>query len=262
MLSILCKYRGAVQLLSNKSTTNRRFPKVSAYSYMDIPQQLTRTFSMKTETEFLTLCMNALKDLGGKLNVYRLQKAWAEYALSPNRKYHDKNHILHVVAWIEQKLSVFPSPKICLPTIFLAALYHDVVYEIDNPKNEELSAKKASSDLSLMGVSPIYIARVVGDIMCTCHKEDPETMEGKYMADADLASFILPIEEAWQNTQLLHIESGKSAADFARGNAGFLKSLLERPRIYYSPYMDDEEKIARQNIALIIKRLNTGELKD
>ena len=214
---------------------------------------------MKTTSDLITACISSLGLLGAtKVSPRVVERVCQEYARSNARVYHDTEHILHVASWIEGKTTLYPNPRVLPSTLMLATLYHDVVYQIGSLENEELSAERAATELASMGVGSQYIARIVSDIMDTRHQGEPETIEGRYMVDADLSSLALPIEGFWENTNQLWQESGKPADVFAKGNSGFLKSLLARPRIYYSPCMDVEEKIARANIAEITRRLDEG----
>lgn len=214
---------------------------------------------MKTTSELITQCISSLGLLGATaVSPQVVGQVCQEYARSNARVYHDTDHILHVASWIQDKTSLYPNPHVLTSTLMLATLYHDVVYQIGSLENEELSAERAARDLAAMGVRFQYIARIVSDIMDTRHQCEPETMEGRYMVDADLSSLALPIEGFWENTNQLWQESGKDAASFAKGNSAFLKSLLTRPRIFYSPCMDVEEKIARANISVITRRLDEG----
>jgi predicted metal-dependent HD superfamily phosphohydrolase len=221
-----------------------------------------RTLHMKTlsESELIKLFISSLGSLGAKQYLSStVERVWGLYEESPRRIYHAKPHIVYVVSWIVHHIKSNPTEGIFLPRLIASMLGHDSIYNIGSVTNEKDSASLAHLDLTHMGVRLHHVTCIERDIMDTCHQCEPDSMEGKCMADADLSSLTRAPDLLWVDTHKLWQESGKDADSFARGNSGFLKSLLGRPRIYYSPYMTkDDECNARTSITEIVRRLDAG----
>ena len=102
------------------------------------------------------------------------------------------------------------------------------------------------------GVLPNSIRNLVDElIMDTCHRTEPETADGKLLADIDLTSFGLPWEQYLADGKNVQQEFnfGDNGSN-STSTSGFLKYLAGRNYIYYSPYYREHfEKSAQNNIS-------------
>lgn len=214
-----------------------------------------KTLTLLSETELLKLCVSALGSLGAKMYVSTtVTTVWELYG-KPGRDYHDKLHILHTISWVVGKIKSNPALNISKPRLIVALLYHDAICVPGSTTNEEESREMMVRDLTRMGVPDAEIKQIAADILDTKHQKEPETEEGKCMVDADISGLALPVEEVWADTNKLFTESGRDACTFARCTSAFLQMLLDRPTIYRSQFMIEEEPVAQANVCELVARL-------
>ncbi|WP_081994452.1 DUF4031 domain-containing protein [Kocuria sp. ZOR0020] len=108
-----------------------------------------------------------------------LLAGWGE----EHRHYHDRTHLLAVLATLDELTDGSPPLE-----VVLAAWFHDVVYEGQAGADEEASAQFALSTLPQVGMdqdTADEVARLVR--MTTHHNPDPQDTHGALLSDADLA---------------------------------------------------------------------------
>lgn len=166
---------------------------------------------------------------------------------SRGRHYHDLRHILHCL-----KEAQLVSDRLVDPVTVIAAIfYHDAVYDPTRADNEERSAELAGRDLAAMGKSQRFIAEVRDLILDTRHQVSPESNDGRYLVDIDLAILGAPPAEfdAYERAirqEYAHVPD----AAFRGGRARILQSFVDRPRIYGTDVFHDRyEHAARANLA-------------
>lgn len=214
-----------------------------------------KTLTLLSETELLRLCISSLGSLGAKR--YLSETVFAVWRLygKPGRDYHGKLHLLHTISWVVGKITSNPALNISKPRLIVALLYHDAICVPGSTTNEEKSREMMVDDLTRMGVPDVEIKQIAVDILDTKHQEEPETEEGKCMVDADISGLSLSMEEVWTDTNRLFTESGRDACTFATCTSAFLRMLLDRPTIYWSKFMVEEEIVARANVCELVARL-------
>jgi len=215
-----------------------------------------KTLTLLSEAELLKLCISALGSLGAKMHVSTTVKTVWELYGKPGRDYHGKLHILHTIGWVVANITSNPALNISKPRLIVALLYHDAVCVPGSTTNEEESCEMMVRDLSRMGVPDAEIKQIAVDILDTKHQKEPETEEGKCMVDADISGFALSIEDVWADTGKLFRESCRDARTFAKCTGAFLCMLLDRPAIYQSRFMVEEEVVAQANIRELVARLS------
>jgi predicted metal-dependent HD superfamily phosphohydrolase len=173
---------------------------------------------------------------------------------APGRHYHDLRHVHRCL-----KEAQLVSDRLVDPTKVIAAIfYHDAVYEPTRSDNEERSADPAERELRAMGKADAFVAEVRDLIMDTRHQVSPESNDGQYLVDLDLA--ILGAQpaafdeyEGAVRREYAHVPDEA----FRAGRAKILQSFVDRPRIYGTGVFHDRyEQAARANLARSLAALS------
>jgi predicted metal-dependent HD superfamily phosphohydrolase len=133
----------------------------------------------------------------------------------------------------------------------LAAWYHDAVYQ-GRPDDEELSARRAESDLASLGLPVALIAEVGRLVRLTAtHRPAPGDRNGEVLCDADLASLGSEPERYRANTAAIRAENHHVADDaFRTRRARIVRELLAAPAVFHTPLARSRwESRARANLA-------------
>ena len=166
---------------------------------------------------------------------------------SASRIYHTLDHIQKVLKTIEQMRSL----NLNLPTIQLAAWFHDVIYDSITKDNEENSAEYAEVVLSSLKIPKTTIAQVNNLILYTKnHQAAAADIDSQILLDADLAIFGSTESEYRDYAQAICQEySWVSDAEYRFRRKEVLQNFLQRKRIYLTQHLfvNLEEK-ARQNL--------------
>jgi predicted metal-dependent HD superfamily phosphohydrolase len=165
---------------------------------------------------------------------------WAE----PHRAYHDRRHLLAVLEAVDQ---LHPQPS---TAVRLAAWFHDVVYDVREPDNEERSARLAQQRLL------VPLGGEVARLVRTTVTHEAADRDGQVLCDADLAVLGADPQRyaeysADVRREYAHVPDPVYAAARAQVLRGFL-----RPRIYHTDVARDRwEESARHNLSAEIARL-------
>lgn len=212
-------------------------------------------------TELLTPWRNALAAFGVSIDV--ADRACANLAAryaEPQRHYHTQAHLAAVIRglWKARTLTLD------LPTLLLAAFFHDVVYDSRRSDNEEQSAAHADTVLRDLGV-PEDARRRIGElILLTQHSTPPADAEGSLkqdidaclLLDADLAILGAPPPDYDRYAAQVRQEyAWVPEAEFRSGRAAVLRQFLVRPRLFHTNLFLDLEDQARSNLAREISML-------
>lgn len=163
-----------------------------------------------------------------------------------DRHYHNLNHINHIIATLN-RFSDFQNPR----AVYLAAWFHDFVYDPQASDNEIQSARAARDLLANLGESPATIERVNLLILATQgHQIDPHDRDLCIFLDADLAILGTSpaIYQAYQQS-IRREYSWVADAAYQTGRIRVLESFLARDRLYHTELLFNElESIARLNL--------------
>ncbi|MBD2693972.1 hypothetical protein [Anabaena catenula] len=171
---------------------------------------------------------------------------------SPNRYYHTLEHIYHVLNTIDT-LQIYAQD---LPSVQLAAWFHDVVYDAQAQDNEEKSADYAEQMLTNLGIVASKITKVKSLILNTKnHKAD--NLDSQVLIDADLGILAAEPVNYQKYAQAIRQEyAWVSEVDYITGRQQVLERFLQRQRIYFTPLMlEVAEASARLNIQVKIDTL-------
>ena len=178
---------------------------------------------------------------------------WAELREQfgrPNRHYHDETHIAHCLVELDGARDLIGNPDM----VELALWFHDAIYEPGDKKNElhsaELFLGYAQDALPVVLVKEVYDA-----ILATVHQQQPERNNARFVVDIDLSSFGLPWPEFMADCHALRKEQvNLPDSEFYPGKRKFLRHLIERSNIFFTPYFRQRyEDAARANIERYLK---------
>ncbi len=181
--------------------------------------------------------------------------------IQPDRHYHNLTHILQVLTTIDRFSATLQNPS----AVYLAAWFHDFIYDSQAADNELQSAKAAGKLLTVVGADKDLIDRVRVLILATQgHQIDPDDPELCMFLDADLA--ILgsePLQYLVYQQSIRREYSWVSDAAYRAGRIRALEHFLHRERLYHTDLLFNElESIARDNINTEIFQLNAANSLD
>jgi len=173
---------------------------------------------------------------------YTLFDDLVERYREPHRHYHNLEHIAEVLKVASKLIDAAGNSD----AVYLAAWYHDAIYDPSAKDNEERSAELAVKSLGDVGVDVKTVQRVAMLIQATAHAgeitTDPDTA---VLLDADLA--ILAAEEQRYRRYAAAI---RQEYDYVVGRSHVLEQFLKRPRIYLTERMLAEAEVsARRNVS-------------
>lgn len=160
----------------------------------------------------------------------RLISRWSE----PHRQYHDRAHLLAVLRALDLLRSrgepVGPFPR----APWLAAWFHDAVYQGVAGQDEEDSAALAERLLPPAGVPADEVAEVARLVrLTTSHWPEADDAAGRLLCDADLEVLARPQPAYARYVAAVRREySHVPGADFAVGRAEVLRTLLGTVPLY------------------------------
>ncbi|BAZ30827.1 hypothetical protein NIES4074_32940 [Cylindrospermum sp. NIES-4074] len=172
---------------------------------------------------------------------------------TPSRHYHTLKHIHHILVTIDT-LQAYATD---LPSVQLAAWFHDVVYDTQAKDNEERSADCAGEMLKSLEIPLSKINTVTSLILQTKHHQ-PDDIDSQILLDADLAILAAnPVEYQEYANAIRQEYAWVSETDYIKGRQQVLERFLQRQHIYSTPLMFKlAEQSARSNIRAEIQMLN------
>lgn len=183
-----------------------------------------------------------------------LLERWAQ----PHRHYHDRSHLLAVLEAVDllERAGADPGPE--PRAVRLAAWFHDAVYAGDPAapagQDEADSAALAGRVLAdpRLAVPAVVVDEVVRLVLLTAaHDPAPQDAAGALLCDADLEVLgRSPAAYARYTAAVRRDFAHVSDADWARGRAAVLESLLAADRLYRTAEGHNRwESAARRNLA-------------
>lgn len=165
------------------------------------------------------------------------------------RCYHKQTHLTHCLQEFDKAILSMDCPD----AIELALWFHDAVYVPGATDNELRSAElfRQWGDISF---SSDFVDKICQLILVTMHKQPPNGSDECYIVDIDLSSFGVNWSRFLQDSENVRKESAfVPDAVYYPSHAGFLKRLLNRPRIFYTDFFYVRyEEAARCNIKRLL----------
>ncbi|GAA3141309.1 hypothetical protein GCM10010521_29830 [Streptomyces rameus] len=174
----------------------------------------------------------------------------------PQRRYHTVAHLTAVLDHIDVLETYAADPD----AVRLAAWFHDAVYLPERSENEERSARLAERALPEAGVPDATTAEVARLVRLTVtHDPADDDRDGQVLCDADLAILAAPPSAYAAYTADVREEYHFVPNDaFRAGRAAVLRQLLGLPRLFRTPYGQEEwEATARYNLTGELEMLST-----
>lgn len=176
---------------------------------------------------------------------------------SPKRIYHKREHILDCMDQLFKiKHNISEDSFI---ELFLAILFHDIVYEIWGPEweNEHKSAELAQNILERLNIKWDKIKKIKNLILLTIsHTTKDNDKDGQYMIDIDL-SIMGRTREQYQK-YMKGVEKEYSAYPkeiYLKGRKKFLNKILPKKIFQTKIFQERYESKAKDNIKKEIKYL-------
>jgi predicted metal-dependent HD superfamily phosphohydrolase len=131
------------------------------------------------------------------------------------------------------------------------------VYEPRRTDNEDQSAAWAGRALAAAGAAPEVADRVSRLVLATRHTGTPADPDARLLADIDLAILGAPPGRyAEYETQIRREYAWAPEEAFRTGRRAFLRGLLSRESIYFTPYYRERlEARARENLQASLAHL-------
>ena len=180
-------------------------------------------------------------------------KCWSEVIEQYSRRgrfYHNLKHVANLFHLFDEQASLAENPALIGFSIF----YHDVVYDTLRNDNEEQSARIANEHLKQLNLKQSFIDNVVALILATkTHTVDTSVPFHNDMAlflDLDLAV----LGEDWKDYEYYSNNIRNEFLQypdpiFKSGRKNALYQLLQKEKIYYTPYFQHNFEVrARHNM--------------
>jgi predicted metal-dependent HD superfamily phosphohydrolase len=194
-----------------------------------------------------------------------LDQVKAKYQ-EPHRHYHDWNHALAVLSWVNHCCDdvfndrpVYLTPK-CKREMSIAALFHDVIYTTQgSPGNEQDSVWFLQSQIAHIGEYQEAEKMILTTAKHGKLEFEDVAFPTALLMDCDIASFGEPRWEiaVWNDQNIIKEFLQKYTMEQVKvGRKAFLEGLLAKRSIFLTPYFQDRfEAQARQNIRRLITEL-------
>jgi len=133
------------------------------------------------------LQMNALGWQSGEAEIAGILAAYGE----PHRAYHGLSHLIYIF----DALDGLGDHVTDTARVWMAAWYHDIIYDTQRKDNEDRSADRASSELPGLGASADLAGRVASLIKATAnHQEGGQDEDDNIFLDVDFSILGAPPE--------------------------------------------------------------------
>jgi predicted metal-dependent HD superfamily phosphohydrolase len=204
-------------------------------------------------TDLLASWKRSWKGLGATGDGSTIYDALVARYSEPHRQYHTIQHLAECLDAFSRVAGLAEHPA----EVELAVWFHDAIYDVERPDNEERSALWARSELTSHGVNSQKADYVHSLIMVTKHSVLPVTQDQKILVDIDLS--ILGASEARFEEYERQIRAEFAfvpASLYVRKRRVVLESFLARSTIYNTEYfVNSLEQRARANLRRAIGRL-------
>ena len=175
---------------------------------------------------------------------------------SVSRSYHDARHLLEVLDAVD----AMGDEADDIDAVRLAAWFHDAVYDVRAPDNEERSAQLAEGVLPAYDVDDETVTEVARLVRLTeTHEPHAGDRNGEVLCDADLA--ILASDDSRYATYVDGVRAEYRHVDdhtFAIGRSAVLRQLLELSRLFRTKHGQATwEDRARANITRELDELTS-----
>lgn len=168
-------------------------------------------------------------------------KSVIERYSEPQRYYHTTSHLFRLLELFNKHKSKFSNPR----AVFLAIVFHDIVYDPQSKDNELNSARLLKDWIGTDQDCTIAEQYILATIKHSLINDDQDI---KYFLDFDLEVLSWDYEKYWNDyaLQIRKEYSQYSDSDYITGRTAVMSNFLKRERIYFSGIFDEAK--ARENI--------------
>lgn len=175
----------------------------------------------------------------------------------PHRRYHTVDHLAAMLTVIDDLAADADD----VDAVRYAAFFHDAVYAVDRPDNEEASAQLAETMLPALGLNTDAVAEIARLVRLTAgHHPDPADRNGGVLCDADLA--ILAADETGYAAYTAAVRAEYAHVPeelFRAGRAAVLQGLIQQDNLFRTPIARARyDAPARANLAAEIAALTAS----
>ncbi|MBN2664218.1 MAG: hypothetical protein JXR68_11260 [Bacteroidales bacterium] len=181
-------------------------------------------------------------------NLHLITELWTEiiaFYNQKNRSYHNFEHINNVIS----ELLLTKEKIIDFDGIIFSAFYHDIIYNVNNNNNEELSAIFAEKSLKKLNIKNSQIEQCKKQILAT-KTHNSLNQDTNYLLDADLS--ILGKDKEIYSEYMKNIRkeySTFSDEQFNTGRKKVIQNFINKTHIYKTHFFRKKyEKIAIINL--------------
>ena len=176
--------------------------------------------------------MNALGQSPNEPVIDKLLAAYAE----PHRRYHGLTHLEYIFAEIDRMAGEFREPG----RVWLAAWFHDAIYNTKAKDNEVRSARLAHEELAGLALADGLVDRVTALIEATAsHQDGGSDHDDDLFLDIDFSILGAPPEIYDRYAEGVREEYGWAPGLLYRqGRRAFLKSARKAPRIFLTDHYE------------------------
>lgn len=167
--------------------------------------------------------------------------------IEPHRRYHNLQHIDTMIYLLQKYANHITD----VDTVAFAIFFHDIVYDVKQSDNEELSALAARAFLQRTSFPAERTAQVMAFIRATkTHLNTSNNTDLDYFLDFDLSILGTEPREYFTYAQQIRYEySMYSDTQFKPGRKKVLAHFLALPAIYKTAiFREEREAIARENL--------------
>ncbi len=229
---------------------------------VDVPQWLSQAF------------IKSVQAAGSEMPRQELAQACAalyERWSSPDRRYHDKQHMIDTLTRIETLLPSTHSPDL----VRLAAWYHGAVFSVESKdvytrnggEDEHASAELAEKELLALGVAPANAERV-GTLIRSLRSRESEAssretakftaidVDSLALRDAHLGCLAVEPQRYRRYLEKVREEyRNVPEISFCRARRAIIHNLLHRRPLFITPLARGWEEPARDNLEAEDERL-------
>ncbi|WP_193311474.1 HD domain-containing protein [Georgenia satyanarayanai] len=186
-----------------------------------------------------------------------LVERWQE----PERRFHNLRHLIDVLARVDELAEETHVPDV----VRLAAWYHgavfnssaQVAYARRGGEDEVASAALAREQLAELGV-PDAVTERVQELISTLarHDADEHDVDALALCDADLATLAVEPQRYYAYKRAIREEYAHiPEPDYVASRLAILTKLLQRRRLFVSPFSLSWEEPARENLTAELSHL-------
>ncbi|MAC89742.1 hypothetical protein [Maricaulis sp.] len=178
--------------------------------------------------------MNALGWKTGESAIDGILAAYGE----PHRRYHGLSHLIYIFDRLDGLHDTLTEPA----RVWMAAWYHDILYDTHRKDNEARSADRASAELPGLGADPGLVGRVDALIRATAsHQDGGQDNDDALFLDVDYSILGAPEDVYDRYAKDVREEYGWAPGLLYRqGRRAFLKDAQAADRTFLTDRFEAE----------------------